>query len=82
MGFLTKNNQTIINVDTKFNFSDIKMNFCRDYSVHTVTNLMLYGLRPARVCLANSSSLNQKNLSPDNTPRNPHMYYIKNKWNN
>jgi len=29
----------------------------------TVTNLMQQGLRPARVCLPNSSSLNQKNLS-------------------
>lgn len=33
-------------------------------SCHTVTDCMLYGLRPARVSLANSSSLNQKNLSP------------------
>ena len=32
--------------------------------MHTVTSCMLYGLRPARVCLENSSSLNQANLSP------------------
>jgi hypothetical protein len=31
---------------------------------HTVTSCMLYGLRPARVCRENSSSLIQANLSP------------------
>lgn len=31
---------------------------------HTVTNSMQQGLIPARVCLANSASLNQANLSP------------------
>lgn len=37
------------------------------FAYHTVTSRMLYGFRPASVCRANSSSLNQKNLSPANT---------------
>ena len=33
-------------------------------ATHTLTNWMLYGLTPAKVSLANSSSESQKNLSP------------------
>lgn len=49
--------------------------------VHTVTSLMAHGLMPARVCRANSASLNHANLSPTKakTTSNMNEFYLINK---